>query len=116
MAFYPNPGHPLEFKTSGIKILALCPGMVNTDMINDITSNDNGMLEIGRQMTMGYIETMDKTKVLDADDVAEAALKVMMTGDPGSVWGISEKGQKPFVIEDMNTLEFWNSQMEKGQK
>ena len=115
VAFTRTAGSEMEFKETGIRMLALCPGLVDTNMFrNNVCNPENVVSASGKAILPMVVNALEKHK-MDPEDLGEAAIKVMIRGEPGSVWGMGQKGLEPFLVENMHTPEFWAEQMEKGQ-
>ena len=105
VAYTRSAGHQIEFAQHGVKILCLCPHATFTEQ----TTFDKyvGMTEAGEKFHDSLISELETNQLL-ADEVGEAAVKVMSDGESSSVWFIHKSGDEPYKVPDQNT---WDNLM-----
>ncbi|XP_031356902.1 15-hydroxyprostaglandin dehydrogenase [NAD(+)]-like isoform X2 [Photinus pyralis] len=91
-------GSQLYYNHNKVRVMTVCPGVTNTDLISDesiMTSTTNeflpGLTEIG------YVGSKFLYKQTP-DNVGKAVVVMLNNGDSGSVW-VSEYDQPPYEVE-----------------
>ncbi|XP_028164151.1 15-hydroxyprostaglandin dehydrogenase [NAD(+)]-like [Ostrinia furnacalis] len=83
MGFSRTLGHATNYNVTGVKVLVICPGITNTDILMDIRSNE--ALAFNEQGLQEAVSTMPSQ---EKEDVAKAAVKILENGRSGSAWSI----------------------------
>ena len=91
-----SAGHPLEFAKHGVKMVCLCPGGVETPMLEYM--HHIGMTQVGQDYLQSVLPQLQPS--LQPNEVSEAGLKIMESRNSGSVWFLHTSGQEAFEIPD----------------
>ncbi|CAD0199597.1 unnamed protein product [Chrysodeixis includens] len=88
MGFTKSLGHVANFKRSGVRVVAICPGFTETKLTDQPPTRDMGQTEEFGQ----FLKAQDWQKV---EAVGNAAVEVFQRAGSGSAWLI--EGGKPIV-------------------
>lgn len=86
MGFTKSLGHAYNHKRSGVRVVAICPGYTETNLIAEPTTWDDACLA-------DYQAFMKKQLWQKVDSVGKAAVEVFEKANSGTAWVI--EGAKP---------------------
>ncbi|KAJ3624961.1 hypothetical protein MTP99_018549 [Tenebrio molitor] len=99
-------GHEINFKSSGIRVVTLCPGITRTNFIKD--ADQRALNErMGKQLKI----LLCKVKRQKADACALSALHVLKYGSSGSVWVVDGSKLYSLNIPKWKTYRVLESQL-----
>lgn len=99
-------GHQYNFKSTGVRIVTLCPGITNTSFIKG--AERRTLTErMGSQLHI----LLSKVKRQKADVCARSALHVLRHGESGSVWVVEGSKLYSLKIPEWKTYRTLESQL-----
>uniref|UniRef100_A0A0A9X993 15-hydroxyprostaglandin dehydrogenase [NAD(+)] n=1 Tax=Lygus hesperus TaxID=30085 RepID=A0A0A9X993_LYGHE len=75
-------GSPCHFEKTGIRIMALCPGVTETDMI----TKERGKVQLTPEWTNKAFEMLDSMPKQTTLATGKALAYIVKYGDPGTLW------------------------------
>ncbi|VVC86617.1 unnamed protein product [Leptidea sinapis] len=79
MGFTKSLGHQYNFKRSGVRVVAICPGFTETDLINKINLWDDTLSD--------YVTEFLKVQLWQkVDSVGRAVVEIFETAESGTAW------------------------------
>ncbi|KAK5639743.1 hypothetical protein RI129_010554 [Pyrocoelia pectoralis] len=89
-------GTSIYYEHTGVKVMAICPGITSTPIYNDILNNVP--LSIVPAVKERIAVDVKSFSLQSVDSVAKAMVKIIQEGSNGSVW-IAEGGEPPYKVE-----------------
>jgi 15-hydroxyprostaglandin dehydrogenase (NAD) len=87
-------------KTLGVRIVSLCPGQTNTNMIKPDNLR-NSALEF---VSQDEIDQLQHPYIQSPDSVASAIIEIIKRGNEGDVW-LAQHDQPPFYVSEVTDFE-----------
>ncbi|XP_044271943.1 15-hydroxyprostaglandin dehydrogenase [NAD(+)]-like [Tribolium madens] len=99
-------GHETNFKTTGVRVVTLCPGITNTNFIKDAEKR-----ALNEKMASQLQILLCKVKRQKADACAQSAIHVLKYGSSGSVWVVDGSKLYSLNIPDWEKYRILESQL-----
>ena len=103
ITFTRSAGHPIEYAETGVKIVCLCPGAVDTPLGD--YKHHIGITPAAKAHYDQRVRAQLLPQLLPSE-VSEAGIEIMEKAESASVWFIHTHGQKAFEIpNELDTME-----------
>ncbi|KAK5650400.1 hypothetical protein RI129_001429 [Pyrocoelia pectoralis] len=89
-------GTSIYYEHTGVKVMAICPGITSTSMYNDILNNV--LLSIVPTLKEKIAVDLKSASIQSVEPVAKAMVNIIQEDCNGSVW-IAEGGEPPYKVE-----------------
>ncbi|KYB28353.1 Fat body protein 2-like Protein [Tribolium castaneum] len=99
-------GHETNFKTTGVRVVTLCPGITNTNFIKDAEKR-----ALNEKMANQLQILLCKVKRQNADACGQSAVHVLKYGTSGSVWVVDGSKLYSLNIPDWKKYRILESQL-----
>ncbi|KAK5642093.1 hypothetical protein RI129_008260 [Pyrocoelia pectoralis] len=88
-------GHPLHYERKKVKVMAVCPGVTETDLFNrkNVKPLNENCDKLGDEFQRTFPH-----EIQTAEDVARGAVHIIKEGQSGSIW-IAENKNPPYEVD-----------------
>lgn len=83
MGFTKTLGHAVNYETTGVKVIVICPGVTKTDIVKNVTQNEAFDFHVEK-----FQDFLDSAPSQEKEDVAKAAVEIIANSRSGLAWSI----------------------------